>query len=73
MSIDSCQNGTCADHHQKNNNVGSGTRSGIFQYKPDGYVMRIRKRFFFCDQHDFLVATVVCFQKVTRKIPAVGI
>ena len=27
--IDSCQNGTCADHYQKTNNVGSGTRSGI--------------------------------------------
>ena len=24
MSIDSCQNGTCADHNQKNNSVGSG-------------------------------------------------
>ena len=23
-SIDSCQNGTCADHYQKNNNLGSG-------------------------------------------------
>ena len=23
-SIDSCQNGTCADHYQKTNNVGSG-------------------------------------------------
>ena len=27
--IDSCQNGTGADHCQKTNNVGSGTRSGI--------------------------------------------
>ena len=27
--IDSCQNGTCADHYQQTNNVGSGTRSGI--------------------------------------------
>ena len=27
--IDSCQNGTGADHYQKTNNVGSGTRSGI--------------------------------------------
>ena len=24
-SIDSCQNGTCADHYQKTNNVGSGS------------------------------------------------
>ena len=23
-SIESCQNGTCADHYQKTNNVGSG-------------------------------------------------
>ena len=38
-SIDSFQNGTCADHYQKTNNVGSGTRSGIFQYMPDGYVL----------------------------------
>ena len=27
--IDSCQNGTCADHYQETNNVGSGTRSDI--------------------------------------------
>ena len=24
-SIDSCQNGTCADHYQKTSNVGSGS------------------------------------------------
>ena len=28
-SIDSCQNGTCEDHYQITNNVGSNTRSGI--------------------------------------------
>ena len=28
-SIDSCRNGTCADHYHKTNNVGSGTRFGI--------------------------------------------
>ena len=28
-SIDSCWNGTCADHYHKTNNVGSGTRFGI--------------------------------------------
>ena len=42
-SIESCQNGTCADHYQKTNNVGSGplryTRSGIFHYNPDAYVL----------------------------------
>ena len=41
-SIDSCQNGTCADHYQKLPTwaqVRSGTRSGIFQYMPDGYVL----------------------------------
>ena len=27
--VDSCQNGACAGHYQKTNNVGSGTRSGI--------------------------------------------
>ena len=30
-SIDSCQNGTCKDHYQITNNVGSNTRSDISQ------------------------------------------
>ena len=41
-SIDSCQNGICADYYQQTNNVGqgrSGTRSGIFHNKPDGDVL----------------------------------
>ena len=33
---------------------------------------RIRKRIFFCDQHDFLLRRL-CFQKVTREFSAVGI
>ena len=32
--IDSCQNGTGADHYQKTNNVGPGTRSGISGISP---------------------------------------
>ena len=28
-SIDSCQNGTCEDHYQITNNLGSNTRSDI--------------------------------------------
>ena len=34
-SIDSCQNGTCAEHYQKNNNVGSDPlRYTIWQFTP---------------------------------------
>ena len=33
-SIDSCQNGTCADHYQITNNVGSNTRSDIPPLQP---------------------------------------
>ena len=41
-SIDSCQNGTCADRYQKTNNEGSGSlRYTIwhFHYMPDGNVL----------------------------------
>ena len=41
-SIDSCQNGTCGDHYQKTNNVGSGSLSYTIWHFPlnaDGYVL----------------------------------
>ena len=39
-SIDSCRNGTCADHYHKTNNVGSGTRFGISPpYKPEWSIL----------------------------------
>ena len=43
-SIDSCQNGTCTDHYQITNNVGSNTRSDIsppliLDYNPDWNVL----------------------------------
>ena len=33
-SIDSCQNGTCADHYQKTNNMGSGLLRDMIWHFP---------------------------------------